>query len=329
MKLFSKTLPIIDLIVPGLLNLPVYELPQDKLPSLTPALHKLLRFAHHQTNECDDIDSILIHRLGLNQSGLPYAHAVKPNLDSAQVLFKPVYLKSDINNAVVFPVEDSSQLDLLINDLSAYFNVDCGIKKCPDNSWLMTLHHIKPVNGMPHYLSALGKKVTQYQQQATQNLEWFKLFNEMQMFLFQHEINQQREQQGKIPVNSLWCWGGDAYQGEKILNTPWFSDDYLMQRIGRLYCGSFDDLDCFNPMAAQQDSVIIDLSILKALKGENKRDLMLLLIELENNLLKPIMDSNSCNLIVHTGGQYNFEMNPAMRFKFWLKKHSLKNFLSQ
>jgi len=38
--------------------------------------------------------------------------------------------------------------------------------------------------------------------------EWRKVQNEVQMHWFQHSLNQEREERGLKPVNSLWLWGG-------------------------------------------------------------------------------------------------------------------------
>src|SRR5210317_683428 len=112
---------IVDLVFPGLLNLPGYEIESEDLLASTPNLHKFLRYATREKNTAYDIDRILISLLKLEQAGLPYAEAVSGRSDQFQLLFKPVYLKSDINNAIVFPVEDKDDIAILINDLSDYF----------------------------------------------------------------------------------------------------------------------------------------------------------------------------------------------------------------
>ena len=307
----------VDLVVPGLLNLPAHEINTQSLADCTPCLHSLLRFARQIPNTTYDIDDILIHRLGLKQGALPYAYALNPVKQSAQVLCKPVYLKSDINNAIVYPVEDNDgDIDILINDLSDYFKEDCSIENLSPDSWLMTLHECQPPTSIPHYLTATGKKVTHYLQQAKTNLEWFKLFNEMQMYLFQHDINQKRTSAGLSIINSLWCWGADEYTDEVLQDTAWFSDDALMQDIGRLYC---DESLAVSALGGHQhkDAIVIDLSFLKALKGDWKLDVTDLLLTFEKNCLQPLMQSGSSEVYIHSGGEFNFSYKPWMTWKFW------------
>jgi hypothetical protein len=37
---------------------------------------------------------------------------------------------------------------------------------------------------------------------------WHQVFNEIQMLLFAHPLNEAREARGELPINSLWLWGG-------------------------------------------------------------------------------------------------------------------------
>jgi len=37
-------------------------------------------------------------------------------------------------------------------------------------------------------------------------LHWHQLFNEIQMLLFSHPVNEAREVRGELPVNSVWLW---------------------------------------------------------------------------------------------------------------------------
>ncbi len=319
----------IDLVLPGLLNLPLHELNSQTLAHSTPVLHQLLRYSNRVDNSVTDFDDIIIQRLDLNQRALPYAHAFNPDHSQHQLLLKPIHLKTDINNAFIFPVNlIKDELLLIINDLNNFFKEDYEIKYLSDNCWLMTLKSCQAVTEVPHYLSALGKKVTHYLEPAKTSLPWFKLFNEIQMFLYQHEINQQRQQNSLPTLNSLWCWGADHYQGEKMTNTRWFSDADEVRKIGDLYVGNSAMLDHINQTEINTDTVIIDLSVLKSLKGNRNSNIMALLESIENNYLKSLIN-HKLPIIVHTGGNINFHYQPISSFKFWKKNISLSDIIQQ
>jgi hypothetical protein len=56
---------------------------------------------------------------------------------------------------------------------------------------------------------------------------WHQLFNEIQMLLFAHPLNEAREARGEMPVNSVWFWGDMAGQ---------------MPPQSRIECASSDEL---------------------------------------------------------------------------------------
>ena len=58
---------------------------------------------------------------------------------------------------------------------------------------------------------ALGQNIRDYLPQST-NLYWRRLINELQMLLYTHPINQQRERLKQVPINSVWLWGEGLVQ---------------------------------------------------------------------------------------------------------------------
>ena len=62
------------------------------------------------------------------------------------------------------------------------------------------------------------------------------LLSEIEMALHEHEVNQAREANGQLPVNSLWLWGGGtAPEQDTRAQPPLFSDDALL--TGYWYSG--------------------------------------------------------------------------------------------
>lgn len=53
----------------------------------------------------------------------------------------------------------------------------------------------------------VNKDVAPYLPQGEGALLWAKLQNEIQMLLFNHPVNEAREAQGQVLINSLWCYG--------------------------------------------------------------------------------------------------------------------------
>ncbi len=291
----------------------------------TPALTHLLTFARQLPNSNYDFDQVLSECLGLRQGGLPYAHAVQADSgESASLLFKALHLRPDINNAILYPLNDHLDKNNIINDLKDYFKVDCNIKTQPDDIFLMQLHEIdtSTIPNTPHYLSVLGKPISDYIQQAKSNLPWYRLLNEMQMFMHQHEINQQRWQQGQPMVNSLWCWGGAQHSGESFPHISWYSDDWLMQRLGQLYCGQAQPISALADDNIHRDTVIIDLTLLRLLKGDTSGDIQQTLLDLDQRCLQPLLKSSVRHIRLHTIGGSSFYYRPTHRWKFWNKQRT-------
>jgi hypothetical protein len=42
---------------------------------------------------------------------------------------------------------------------------------------------------------------------------WHQVFNEIQMLLFAHPLNESRDARGALPINSVWLWGGGSVMG--------------------------------------------------------------------------------------------------------------------
>ncbi|MHC4221086.1 MAG: hypothetical protein ACYST9_01580, partial [Planctomycetota bacterium] len=97
----------IDLIIPGLFDLPLDELDSSFLKFELPALNRLLRFGRRYRNQAFDLDSMLIDSMGWNDlQALPYAqaYASKETRNSDRnLLFRAIHLKADMYSAIVLP----------------------------------------------------------------------------------------------------------------------------------------------------------------------------------------------------------------------------------
>ncbi len=54
----------------------------------------------------------------------------------------------------------------------------------------------------------IGHDVERMLPEGEDRLAWHRIFNEVQMLLHAHPVNEEREQRGALPINSLWFSGG-------------------------------------------------------------------------------------------------------------------------
>ena len=324
----------LDLIIPGLFNLPVDEIDSDFLEKDLPALNQLLRYARPIENNLYDLEPILSACMGWQDYAvLPFAQAYVDQASPDRhkyLLFRPVHLKADMYNAFVIPIEDSqtnlNDIALLIKDLSDYFEVDCDIRAMAEGNWLMRLKLCDPPRHFPHYLSIIGRKANPYTEQSKHLLPWYQLVNEMQMYLHQHEINQNRLQSGLLTINSLWFWGAGSLPARSNTGISWNCDDELLTQFAQSSGIEVADISSLETCSFKQERVIAELSLLKAMKTESEENLQPLLQRVEERLLKPLVSAVSkqkCSLRLRAGSRFDYELKPFSRFRWWRKPKNL------
>lgn len=59
---------------------------------------------------------------------------------------------------------------------------------------------------------------------------YHRLTSELQLCLHEHEVNVRREDEGLLPINSVWFWGGGLAPEKKVqLLPPFFGEEPLFQ----------------------------------------------------------------------------------------------------
>jgi len=75
--------------------------------------------------------------------------------------------------------------------------------------WYVRLDRLPGIETVP-LSQAAGRNVRGLLPKGAEEAHWHRVFNEIQMLLFAHPVNEAREVRGELPVNSLWLWGGGA-----------------------------------------------------------------------------------------------------------------------
>jgi len=324
----------VDLVLPGLFNLPAVDLNNINFSDDFPALNTLLRYSHKQTNNCHDIDAVLSDCLGFDQATkIPFASAFAKDKNDDQtgndVVFRGAHLKPDLRNAFVMPVDDTDDYQddifLLINDLSDLFKQDCDISDLGKGYWLMRSNACQPPLHYPHYLSIVGRKVDQYIEQSRSALPWYQLINEMQMFLHAHEVNQKRQSNGHLPINSLWCWGGGSFLPPQRQRQIWYCDDHLMQAYGRRSGILYQPVKNVALADFYQETLIVDFSIMQVLKSTVDQDPGSILAEIEMQIFEPLLKAvkkRQVDLRLRAGYDFDLLLTRRSLLKFWRRKTS-------
>ena len=74
------------------------------------------------------------------------------------------------------------------------------------NRWYVRLDALPDIATVP-LSQASGRNIHGNLPAGADERRWRQLFNEIQMLLFAHPVNEEREERGDLPVNSLWFWG--------------------------------------------------------------------------------------------------------------------------
>ncbi|MFZ2300701.1 MAG: hypothetical protein WAW10_02400 [Gallionella sp.] len=75
--------------------------------------------------------------------------------------------------------------------------------------WYMKLDRLPDIETVP-LSQAVGRNVHGLLPKGAGAMRWHRIFNEIQMLLFNHPANEAREARGDLVVNSVWLWGGGA-----------------------------------------------------------------------------------------------------------------------
>ena len=328
-----------QLILPGLFDLPLDELESGFVTAELPALNRILGLSTARENQYYTIDAMLSRALSLKpengasmrcQEGLAMAQAYAADEDPSRLLLiEAIHLQADMHGAIAIPIplddENGHDIDIIINDLRTLFKVDCDITKIAGGRYLLGLKAFDAPLHYPHPLSVLGKSISPFIEQSRQVLPWYQLINEFQMFMHQHPLNEQRRLRGRLSVNSLWAWGAGS-RPTPARQPAWYCDDPLLNRFAASLGLTVEPCSMLANCSDLGDSVVVDLRLLQLLKSGLDRKLDELLLEIEGELLAPILQTLArCpqSLLLRAGYRVDFELKPSARFKFWRSPGSL------
>jgi hypothetical protein len=176
---------------------------------------------------------------------------------------------------------------------------------------------------------AIGRRVDPLLPRGPDARRWHGRFNETQMLLHEHPVNQRRESRGEPAINSVWFWGGGRLPAP-VVSPRWeiWADDPLLRGLAL-----WSELEP-NPLPANggkwlaQAGEADHLILLGALADPTQRSDALAWASqadaLEQNWFAPLReqlaDGKLAKLTIATQRAdlaFNFEVRPADLWKFW------------
>ena len=321
-----------------------------------PCLSKLLSKSDLTVEPTEDMESWLCKQFNISQQqrNWPIAplmlHRDAPELTKSNKDFwlraDPVHLRIEQNHIML---ADSQAFQ--ISQQEAEEIVDSINRNLADQNFsVMPLHPDRWYVRMPnlpvmHTFSldqVTCRNINSYLPSGSDSIRWHKLFNEIQMLLHDHPVNQARASRGELAINSVWFWGaGQMPQSVTTAFAHIYSNHDLPKALALAAEINSSELpgNVFEWIPIQHSG--IQLIVLDALQSKaryrNGYDWRETLSALEQQWFSPIyraLKERKISQLTITAlnetGTLNFTIRPADLWKFWrlnqpLTAHSQKH----
>ncbi len=301
-----------------------------------PALEKILGHGRRQPLQIDTLEAWLCRVFSLPESAIApvtlRADGIEPE-DAYWMRADPVHLRLDQSQMIlqtnVSPsLEEARQF---CESLNQYF-VQAGMRFFAPHPqhWYVRLNDDPQLKTHSIY-QVEGRNSRFYLPRGESALKWHGVMNEIQMSLYSHPINLVCEARGRLPINSLWLWGG----GRAVtLARPFsriVSDSDLV--------GAFAQVSNIPHSLISGDAENIEnmLYVWEGMSSALRRGdfdaWRQSVTSLEQSCVLPMLKSLVAGRIdkitleaLQEDNSTRFELSRAMLFKFWQRPRALANY---
>ncbi len=218
------------------------------------------------------------------------------------------------------------EMETLALHLNQHFTQD-KLRFVPSKSGEFLYMHVSDDVDVTTYLlsEVMGRDIGKYMPSGPHGMRLQSFLNEVQMLLHDHPINVAREQQGLLPVNSLWLSGGGSFQAMSLpaqkTDFQFFANDAVSRGLAE-WAGI-----AYEPLASDYLSF-----------GSNNGDAVLVMDKLkalENLWFKPLLKALGsgkiktlrCHFDVH-GMTFTLFAKSRDTWKFWRKTKSITTYFN-
>jgi hypothetical protein len=208
------------------------------------------------------------------------------------------------------------------------------------NRWYLRLNTVPDMRTHP-LAEVIGQNVDRLLPQGADAMRWNSWLNEVQMLLHEHPVNQDREQRGNFPVNSVWPWGGGVLS--RLESLP-FRDVWTENALG---CGlvkasggkarslPFSAWEWFDQTPADGTHLVMLNDLEKADLREDAVNWRETLERLERHWFVPLLENlrqgQLVSIHLHLSGLHqvrSFSVGRDNLWKFWRKPKPLERYLN-
>lgn len=181
-----------------------------------------------------------------------------------------------------------------------------------------------------------GKDVHKYLPGGKDALHWHGVLNEIQMLLFEHQVNLAREDAGQLPVNSIWLWGGGQSSGQlagryrRVMGDSDLAAAFAY--AASIPYGPFHQ-DAVREIEEGEQVLIAVESLHRATQSGDIHAWRDLLLNLELNIAAPLLQALQTGKvgrvtldILQEGAAQRFVINRKDLWKLWRLPASLDNY---
>ena len=210
-----------------------------------PALEKLLGRGHSEIHEPVALENLLCkifavpYRADATQLDAPIApiSAAFDGLGAGCWLrADPVHLRLQRDQMLLLPAmeisaDEAKQMCASLNEHFAEQGMEF-LAPHPQR-WYLRLDRLPRIHTKP-LSQVIGGDVRGALPTGDEAARWHQVFNEIQMLLFSHPLNESREARGVLTINSLWVWGGGCEMNGTLQKNydSVSSDDVLPEMFG-------------------------------------------------------------------------------------------------
>ena len=277
---------------------------------------------------------------GLPVAAFEWPDAVGEPLTADCLRADPVHLQADRDNVRLLGKEllqlSDEESRALVESINKHFAEDgLCLRAAGDQRWFLTASRALDVDmGSPDYVA--GRNIHHFMPGGESATYWKSLLNEVQMLLHMHPVNQRRLENGQLPVNSIWLWGGgrppESVDGRQIIRV--YADQPLIRLLSK-FCGwPVDALsECQQAFSKEGDWLIVDDALQNPSVYGNPEDWQRHYERITHSYLEPAYEAlkrGVCDeVVIHTCNKLQLEVKRKDLWKFWRRAGSVVEHFAQ